>query len=479
MPIWMAPNATRGRRAVTRVAMVIAIVLCSTGAGAMKSDAQVRRPVLGLDFPDPDLVRDGASWYLFSTNASNVGNVPVARSANLDSWQVVGDALPSLGDWASAGFTWAPAVVHLGSGWTLFYTANDTSSGRQCIGHAVATKPTGPYVDDATAPMVCQLDHGGSIDPDVYRDHSGNWWLTWKSDDNAVGNPTHIWSQRLSSDGTALIGSPRLLLTADQPWEDSIIEGPSMIDRGGQVLLFYGAAWWESWSASIGYAVCQSAAGPCSKPDSPDPWMSSGGAVAAGPQGPSLTTSDNGTTVLAFTQWTYAVGYAQGGQRQPSIEPLDTSQLPPQWRSDRPRAGPIQPDLLWLVRHGLSPGGADDRVEFGAAYDIPVTGDWDASTTTDLGVYENGMWYLRDSLTPGPPDHTIHYGSPWSTPVTGDWDGNGTTDIGTYENGWWYLRDSLTPGSPDHTISYGTQGYWPRPGTWTSGGAGVATVMQH
>ena len=315
---------------------------------------------------------------------------------------------------------------------------------------------------------MCQVDRGGSIDPALYRDQAGTWWLTWKSDDNAIGGLPHIWSQRLSASGSERVGPIYDLLAADQPWEEGIIEGPSMTDHRGKVLLFYGSGWFESWQPSIGYAVCESPAGPCTKASGP--WMSSESAEVAAPSGPSLVTASNGTTILAFHTWAGAVGYARGGRRVPSIEPLDLSGSVPRLRPDRPRGGPIDPDLLWFARSSLSAGAPDVAVEYGAVGNWPLTGDWNGDGTTDIGVYANGWWYLRDSLTPGPPDHTINYGTTEYWPLTGDWNGDGTTDIGVFANGWWYLRDSLTPGPPDHTINYGTTEYWPLTGDWNGDG---------
>ncbi len=62
--------------------------------------------------------------------------------------------------------------------------------------------PEGPYTDTSTQPMVCQNgvgysdptvdstgDFGGSIDPDIFTDSSGNNWLIWKNDGNHMNPP--------------------------------------------------------------------------------------------------------------------------------------------------------------------------------------------------------------------------------------------------------------------------------------------------
>ena len=326
------------------------------GVSAPSSVAGVRPPDLGVDFPDPDLVRDGATWYMFATNSTGFGNVPVAVSSDLDNWQVVGDALPRLGGWASQGFTWAPSVASIGGGWTLFYTANDTDSGRQCIGHAVASNPTGPYVDTSDAPFVCQLDHGGSIDPTVYRNRVGELWLVWKSDDNAIGDGTHIWSQELSDDGTALVGSPTLLLSAESAVGGVDCRGASD-DRLGRQLV---AVLWSGVVGVVGLVdrVCgvyvtggavREARFVCTVDEHVELWRGRPvGSLACG-----VEQWDDRVGVRGMEG---AIGYSLGGQRQPSIEPLDVRSLPPQWRPDRPRNGPIEPDLS-VARSFQSLGG--------------------------------------------------------------------------------------------------------------------------
>ena len=77
---------------------------------------------------------------------------------------------------------------------------------------------------------------------------------------------------------------------------------------------------------------------------------------------------------------------------------------------------------------------------------IPVTGDWDGTGVVRVGVFSNGMWYLDikgDGVWDGGiMDRVIPnfgQGLPNVMPVTGDWDGSGKTRIGVFTNGTWYL----------------------------------------
>jgi len=48
---------------------------------------------------------------------------------------------------------------------------------RQCISRAVSDNPAGPFVDERSEPLVCQLELGGSIDPSPFVDADGTPYL--------------------------------------------------------------------------------------------------------------------------------------------------------------------------------------------------------------------------------------------------------------------------------------------------------------
>ena len=59
----------------------------------------------------------------------------------------------------------------------------------------------GPFEDHPEAPLVCQRELGGSIDPYPYRDADGRLYLFWKNDGNCCAQPVHLWVQPLADDG--------------------------------------------------------------------------------------------------------------------------------------------------------------------------------------------------------------------------------------------------------------------------------------
>ena len=63
----------------------------------------------------------------------------------------------------------------------------------------------------------------------------------WKEDGNSRKQPTPLWAQPLSDDGTKLIGEPREILRNEASWEAHLIEGPFIQRRDGWFYLFYSA----------------------------------------------------------------------------------------------------------------------------------------------------------------------------------------------------------------------------------------------
>ena len=292
--------------------------------------ATYQNPLFAADFPDPFVLNEGNTYYAFSTNAGTK-NIPVATSKNLADWQDLPDALPALPAWAAgnAGLTWAPSVLKRGSTFVLYYTARNTAAGFQCIGHAVSASPAGPYVDDSTEPFICQVTEPsalcGSIDASPFVATNGDAYIVWKSDENAAAcsAPSRLWSQRLGVDGLSLLDAPVELLTRDRAWETPLIEGPSMIEAGGLYYLFYSANWWESEDYGVGYAICTTPHGPCTKKTVDGPLVSSAQG-ALGPGGQEFFKDGSGKLWMSYHAWSAPiVGYSNGGARSLRIDPVE------------------------------------------------------------------------------------------------------------------------------------------------------------
>jgi hypothetical protein len=265
-------------------------------------------PLYPFDFADPDVLLTHGTYFAYGTNSA-AGNIQIMESPDLAAWKKVGDALPTLASWARPGETWAPAVIELKKTYLLYYAAARRSDGTSCISVATATRPQGPFTDSSRAPLVCQPEWGGSIDPDPYVDKTGRPYLAWKSN-GGDGQPATIWAESLSAAGTTLVGrAPVALLRPDRAWEGSVVEAPSVVAVDGGEDLFYSGNNWDSSSYAIGFARCAGPLGPCTEPPG-SPLLASQAGTFVGPGGESVFVDGQGRLQMAFAAWLPgAVGY--------------------------------------------------------------------------------------------------------------------------------------------------------------------------
>jgi beta-xylosidase len=293
-------------------------LVLATGAPAFAATKTFAAPVYASDFPDPSIMLVNGTYWAFATGSAG-RNLQVTRSADLTRWSAPVDPLPVLPAWASPGLTWAPGVVQQGTTFLMYYTVHSRSLNRQCISVATTTDLRRPFTDNSVGPLICQADHGGSIDPNPYVDPaSGNLYLLWKSDDNALGtgHPTNIWGQQLAPDGRSMAGgtAPSLLLTQSAGWQSPSAEGPTVLWQGGRYYLFYGANNYDTARSAIGFATSTTLLGAYADQSVAAPWLATRGS-AQGPQGPAVFVDAAGRLRMAFAAWYGVVGYENGGGR--------------------------------------------------------------------------------------------------------------------------------------------------------------------
>ena len=282
------------------------------------------------NFPDPSVFFDAATgrYYAYATTTGG-SYIPAMSSADASTWiarhaypqpACVGgesdpffnDSLPCPAAWSPdlgsgrlAKAIWAPGVARIGGHFVMFYAARvDRNNGRFCLSVATSPDPLGPFVDRSSAPLHCDSDPNGSIDPQPFVDPTtGTPYLIWKSEGVPGSAPTRLWVRQLSADGTSFAAgsTQREVLATTQPWEGNVIENPSMVRYGGRWLLFYSGNEWNSASYATGVAFCDSPVGPCFK--SPhNPVLRSEGSIL-GPGAPSAFVDAGGSLRLAHHYW--------------------------------------------------------------------------------------------------------------------------------------------------------------------------------
>ncbi len=259
--------------------LMFALLVLPACAATSASDAEPPFvPVFETNFPDPYILAHEGGFLAYATNPEGAAaNVPMAKSANLIEWDFVRagnslhDAMPDLPPWAREGWTWAPEVIRHDDHFLLYFTAKERRSGLQCVGVAKASTPMGPFTSEATEPLVCQREMGGTIDPNVFVDQDGQRYLYFKNDGNHpdFGRKTEIFGQALSGDGLSLTGEPVALLSNDRDWEEHVVESPTMVRNGENYVMFFSAnhfGWEKDQRLSpyaMGYARCGGPMGPC------------------------------------------------------------------------------------------------------------------------------------------------------------------------------------------------------------------------
>lgn len=171
--------------------LVISVLLLNAGVFAQTSAAITRKtplyenPVFNFDFPDPTVIRAADGYFYAYATQSNVNgvsqNIQAARSADLEIWERLPDALPIKPVWASQTQNfWAPHVVFADNKYIMYYSADPNARNGLCLAVATATNPAGPFTDKGT-PLKCG---GGfvNIDPMAYDDpQTGKRLLYWGS----------------------------------------------------------------------------------------------------------------------------------------------------------------------------------------------------------------------------------------------------------------------------------------------------------
>ncbi len=344
------PKSSRRPLGSTLRALLAAGAALAMPAAAPAADAPPPFvPSLTSDFADPFVLPDGDRFLAYSTNPIGGGaNVQTAISHDLLHWEILRDpdgkkhdALPVLPAWAKGGWTWAPEVLKTDKGFVLYFTAKDKKTGRQCIGAGTSADAAGPFVSDAPAPLVCQLELGGSIDPDAFRDSDGSLYLYFKNDGNAVHKPAGLYVQKMTPDGLGLAGEPvELLRSNPKNWELDVIEAPSMVKMDGNYVLFFSAGYF-GWPEnerlspySMGYATCTGPTGPCTKAPEPLLFSRMGNAGCISGPGHQAPFQVGTRWFLAYHAWSV----------NPGCRPLDPIRWlyisPMAWRDGKPVIGP-------------------------------------------------------------------------------------------------------------------------------------------
>jgi hypothetical protein len=155
-------------------------------------------------------------------------------------------------EWTQEGHRWAPENVEIQANLNVMtYSDMSRTDGKHRVGWVINNGGPGDQAWSLFSSGTLDLGGaaGGEIDASIFVDDDGNTYVTWKSDDNAIGDTvTRLWGQSCSitDGGVTLIGDRSLLLESSGLWwvtswvdDGGLVEGPQLVRRGQFYYLFF------------------------------------------------------------------------------------------------------------------------------------------------------------------------------------------------------------------------------------------------
>lgn len=188
-------------------------------------------PVCSMRLPDPSVIREGDTFWLYATEATR--NVPVMKSHDLVNWSLCGTVFTeqTRPDFVDKGGIWSPDISRIGDKYVLYYSMSVWKGTGTCgIGVAVADSPAGPWHNRGKLFDSVSIGVKNSIDPFHVCDGSRHW-LVW-------GVNYGIWCIELTEDGLAV----------KKGAQGQKLAGPSF---GAASIIRHGGAWWLFMSSGV------------------------------------------------------------------------------------------------------------------------------------------------------------------------------------------------------------------------------------
>lgn len=192
--------------------------------------AVYHNPILYADYSDPDVIRDGANYYLIASTFHFVPGIPILQSTDLVHWTILGHVVQRLtmsprysmdgGNGYGKGI-WAPAIrKHNGRFYVYFPTPTEG------IFVSTARKITGPW----SAP-VAVIAQAGLEDPCPFWDDDGKAYLIHS---RTGAGPLIL--HRMSADGMHVLDAGKIIV--EDPVHLPVLEGPKLYKRDGYYYIF-------------------------------------------------------------------------------------------------------------------------------------------------------------------------------------------------------------------------------------------------
>ncbi|MBE4739800.1 arabinan endo-1,5-alpha-L-arabinosidase [Streptomyces caniscabiei] len=219
------------RATLLAVPAAVLLALAPTAASAYPNPGTVTGATV---VHDPTMIRTSAGRYLLYATG---GALSYRTSTDRIAFGAGGDAFSTRPSWWSqygATEAWAPDISYQGGKYLMYYSVSTFGSNKSAIGLAGSTTGLpGSWADHGIVYSSSASNDYNAIDPNLFVDDDGTWWLSFGS----------WWTglkmiQINPSTGKQLAGDTTRYSLASRPTATKAVEAPFVVKRGGFYYLF-------------------------------------------------------------------------------------------------------------------------------------------------------------------------------------------------------------------------------------------------
>ncbi|MBN2590262.1 MAG: family 43 glycosylhydrolase [Sedimentisphaerales bacterium] len=188
----MVANKTHAVFCVTIISFITIFVIsgCSTIKPITNPEMLELHGQLGVH--DPVIMREGNTYYIFSTGRGRGGIIPIKVSKDLHNWKEIGCVFSSMPEWTRQEIprsrdAWAPDISYFNGKYHLYYSVSSFGVNDSAIGLATnkTLDPNSPDYKWEDQGLVVRSTSGetdwNAIDGNIVIENKNKIWLCWGS----------------------------------------------------------------------------------------------------------------------------------------------------------------------------------------------------------------------------------------------------------------------------------------------------------